>query len=46
METITFRIPKRLKEKFKKKAGLIDISKILRIFVERYVKGEINIDND
>lgn len=44
MVAISFRLPPNVLEELKGKAGSVPISVIVRILVEKWLKGEIRID--
>lgn len=44
MERYTFRLPPSLLEVAKRKSGMVPLSKIIRKLLEKWVRGEIEID--
>lgn len=44
MSSYTFRLPGNLLDRLKEKAGLIPVSVVLRKLIEKYLRGEIDID--
>lgn len=45
MERYTFRLPPSLLDIARQKAGLIPLSKIIRVLIEKWLSGEIVIDS-